>query len=111
MVRNIVEAAKTFFCATAALAMIGGFVYGVASNVWDGWTHRHEATYLVPRAYDPLWKKAGFVPKDLICYSPARCEPNGKPQMQYFVLLKEYQARRWGLDPTNETPVKGDPFI
>lgn len=111
MFGKIIEAVKVMLSAALFLGTVGGCVYGIGKNVAEALAHRNEPVYLVSRAQDPFWRKAGFVPADIVCYSPARCEPNGKPSPQYLVLLKEYEVRQWGLDPANEIPVEDDPYL
>ena len=111
MFRKIIEAAKVALSVTFVDAIVGGFVYGIGKDIVDGIVHWNEPVYLMPRAYDPIWRNAGFIPSAYVCSSPARCEPNGKASLQYFVLLKEYEVRRWGFDPAREIPIKGYPFI
>lgn len=108
---KFVEGTKVLLAATATLALAGWFLCGIANDIVDGVTRYNEPVYLVARAHDPIFKVWGFVPDNVVCFSPARCEPNGKASPQYFILLKEYELRKWGLNPAIETPVKGNPFI
>lgn len=105
--REILNNAKMALALAMVIALVGGFTYAMTNSAVEWWAHRDEPVYLVSRAYDPAWKYAGFVPHAVTCYSPARCEPSGKPLLRYFTLLKEYQLREWGLNPEHETPYNG----
>ena len=71
----------------------------ITKGVYRLYIHWNEPVYLVYRAYDPVFGHMYDIPS-----SPARLEPNGKPQLEYFTLLKEYQVREWGLNPDRMIP-------
>ena len=87
----------------AIVLFVGWCSTSIVRDVHNAWVHRNEPIYLVSRMYDPIYHGVS-VPASEICVSPARCEPSGKPNLRYFVVLREYEVRQVGLDPAHLVP-------
>ena len=108
--QKLVDDIKTSASVLVIFMFVGLCIYRIGDYIVMGWVNRNEQVYLISRASDPFWRKLGFIPATLVCYSPARCEPDGKPLPQYFVVLGESKVRAWGIDPAHEIPIIGYPY-
>ncbi len=110
--RGLYEAGKTVVSVAIATAFLGWCTFSIGNDAVRTYTQWDEPRYLMPARYHPLLRNLPGISRSAYdCYSPARCEPSGKPSPQYFVLLTATEVREWGFDPSHEIPVKGDPFI
>ncbi len=105
--RNTRDSVLGVFSLALFLALVSWCGYSVARDVRNWWVHRNEPVYAVSRMYDPVYRgQPASRISYMICNSPARCEPSGRPSWQYFMLVKEYELKEVGLDPAHEIPYK-----
>lgn len=95
--KKMYDAAKTVVSVVFCAAFVGWCTISAGSDIVEAVKYRNEPTYLISRMYDPIYED--YIPDNLVCESPARCEPNGRPSLQYFALLGEHEVREWRLDP------------
>jgi hypothetical protein len=100
--RQVFEAVVGAVAAVLAVVFFIWAGYSLVRDVKNAIIHRNDRVYVVSLAYDPVWY--GKPPQSVLCHSPARCEPDGKPSFRYFAYLKEYEVREWGLDPSRMIP-------
>ncbi len=103
-VKKMYEAAQAVFSVVFVAGFVSMCTFSVGSDIYEAVESRNEPVYLIARYHDPIFRTWGFVPDDVMCESPARCEPNGLPSLRYNVLLREHEVREWGLNPSQHRP-------